>query len=177
MTASPKLSSAQPMDTSWSATSPNSKSPQLAAKTSPLAETEMQEVQNLPFESAKLKANHYSWTPRCSDGIQSMLISRQHRHEVALDAYTSCRSAQGFESFVQHLFQLLTTSAAKWMLLHHLCFNVAETELMQACSQSLLSMQLSASKLWMLATQSLNPSWMLLPAAMSCGWKRLTFTG
>lgn len=56
-----------------------------------LKETEAEEVQNLPFESAKLKASHYSWTPRCSDGIQAMLAGRQQRHDIALQAFLSSR--------------------------------------------------------------------------------------
>ena len=55
--------------------------------------TEMQEVQNLPFESAKLKAQHSHWSERCSSGIQQMLTGRQHRHDAALQAYLTIRSA------------------------------------------------------------------------------------
>ena len=54
---------------------------------------EMQEVQNLPFESGKLKAQHCHWSERCSDGISQMLTSRQHRHDAALQAYLTIRSA------------------------------------------------------------------------------------
>ena len=54
---------------------------------------EMQEVQNLPFESAKLKAQHSRWSERCSSGIQQMLTGRQHRHDAELQAYLAMRSA------------------------------------------------------------------------------------
>ena len=54
---------------------------------------ELQEVQNLPFESAKLKAEHFHWSERCSNGIQQMLTRRQHRHDAALQAYLITRSA------------------------------------------------------------------------------------
>ena len=54
---------------------------------------EMQEVQNLPFESAKLKAEHFHWSERCSSGIQHMLTRRQHRHEAAMQAYLAIRCA------------------------------------------------------------------------------------
>ncbi|KAL3136899.1 hypothetical protein ABBQ32_006507 [Trebouxia sp. C0010 RCD-2024] len=57
------------------------------------AETpEMQEVQNLPFESAKLKAEHFHWSERCSSGIQRMLTRRQHRHDAAMQAYLATRN-------------------------------------------------------------------------------------
>lgn len=58
------------------------------------AETpEMQEVQNLPFESAKLKAEHFHWSERCSSGIHHMLTRRQHRHDAAMQAYLAIRCA------------------------------------------------------------------------------------
>ena len=53
--------------------------------------SEMQEVQNLPFESAKLKAQHFHWSERCSSGIQQMLTRRQQRHDAALQAYLTIR--------------------------------------------------------------------------------------
>jgi len=53
--------------------------------------SEMQEVQNLPFESAKLKAEHFHWSQKCSNGIQQMLAGRQQRHEATLQAYLGIR--------------------------------------------------------------------------------------
>lgn len=52
---------------------------------------EQQEVQNLPFESAKLKAQHSHWSERCSSGIQHMLTRRQHRHDAVLQTYLDIR--------------------------------------------------------------------------------------
>lgn len=52
---------------------------------------EQQEVLNLPFESARLKAQHYHWSERCSKGIQQMLARRQERHEAALQDYLTVR--------------------------------------------------------------------------------------
>ena len=54
-------------------------------------DAEMQEVQNLPFDSAKLKAQHFHWSDRCSKGIQQMLAGRRQRHEAALQAFMSTR--------------------------------------------------------------------------------------
>lgn len=56
------------------------------------AETpEMQEVQNLPFESAKLKAEYCHWSERCSSGIHHMLTNRQHRHDAVMQTYLATR--------------------------------------------------------------------------------------
>lgn len=65
----------------------------LASATDEAEHCEMQEVQNLPFESAKLKAEHFHWSENCSNGIQQMLTRRQHRHDAALEAYLTTRFA------------------------------------------------------------------------------------
>ena len=67
---------------------------------------EMQAVQNLPFESAKLKAQHSHWSERSSSGINQMLTSRQHRHDAALQAYLAIRSAS------LHMFDMLNKMSA-----------------------------------------------------------------
>ena len=55
--------------------------------------SEMQEVQSLQFESAKLKAEHFHWSEKCSNGIQQMLAGRQQRHEATMQAYLTARFA------------------------------------------------------------------------------------
>jgi len=50
-------------------------------------------VENLPFESARVKAGHYHWSDKCSLGIQQMLAGRQQRHDAALQAFFAVRCA------------------------------------------------------------------------------------
>jgi len=50
-------------------------------------------VENLPFESARVKAGHYHWSDKCSHGIQQMLAGRQQRHDAALQALFAVRCA------------------------------------------------------------------------------------
>ena len=73
---------------------------------------EMQEVQNLPFESAELKAQHCHWSERCSNGILQMLTSRQHRHDAALQAYLTIRSASVHCYMLNRMSAGLTPSSA-----------------------------------------------------------------
>ena len=69
------------------------------------ADPEMQEVQNLPFESATLKAEHYHWSEKCSSGIQQMLATRQQRHDASLQAYLTIRcAAKGLNAAVIRVF-------------------------------------------------------------------------
>lgn len=147
MTPGPGLDFQQPMDTSWSAAPPHSMSPKHMAKSRAMLEDETQEVRNLPFESAKLKADHFSWTPRCSDGIQAMLAGRQHRHATAFDEYLLCRY-----SFACERLNLLMTSMGSYTLV----VMPAETTLTQHYIQSLRSMQPNAGKLWQQAPLTLR---------------------
>lgn len=81
-----------PHDRTWGGTASLNRSSSVTAKSAgTMADAEVQEVHNLPFESAKLKADHSRWTPRCADGIQAMLAGRLQRHTAVLDAYLVCR--------------------------------------------------------------------------------------
>ncbi|KAL0033057.1 hypothetical protein WJX79_000382 [Trebouxia sp. C0005] len=65
---------------------------QLEQQLSGNSDPEVQEVQNLPFESARVKAGHYHWSDNCSHGIQQMLAGRQQRHDASLQAFFTVRN-------------------------------------------------------------------------------------
>lgn len=103
---------------------------QLSSNTDP----EMQEVQNLPFESATLKAEHYHWSEKCSNGIQQMLATRQQRHDASLQAYLTIRcAANGLNAEVIRIFGTDGTAALRTSTAFH-----SKRRMLSSCSSFLL---------------------------------------
>lgn len=103
---------------------------QLSGNTDP----ELQEVQNLPFESATLKAEHYHWSEKCSHGIQQMLATRQQRHDASLQAYLTIRcAANGLNAEVIRIFGTDGTASLRTSTAFH-----NNRRMLSSCSSLLL---------------------------------------